>query len=158
MYCRYISGVVIFSFFLKGLIPALLKALAQVLLNYTDSRPIPAFLKALEQVLPMLGLSKVLVQAFQKRQYRLYSHFHKGCHSAFKNAGTGFESAGIGPHNPSPHSKSGGLMRREKKRRDRNFDPIPALFGAIPTLFKMLGQSPFFVVEGGGCFASNTIR
>ena len=39
----------------------------------------------------------------------------------------------------SPHSKSGSLKRREQKRRDRNFDPIPALFGAIPTLFKTLG-------------------
>ena len=70
-------------------IPALLKALAQVLLNYTDSRPIPAFLKALEQVLPLSALSKALVQAFQKRWYRLSSHFHKGCPSAFKNAGIG---------------------------------------------------------------------
>ena len=39
----------------------------------------------------------------------------------------------------SPHSKANGLKCREKKCRDRNFDPIPALFGAIPALFKTLG-------------------
>ena len=98
-----------FFFKKKGPIPTLLKALAQVLLNftdsrpipalsqvllnYTDSRPIPAFLKVLEQVLPMPALSKALVQAFQKRWYRLYSHFYKGYPSAFKNTRTGFESA-----------------------------------------------------------------
>ena len=49
------------------------------------------------------------------------------------------KSAGTCPHDPSPHLKSGGLKRREKKRQDRNFDPIPTLFGAIPALFKTLG-------------------
>ena len=39
----------------------------------------------------------------------------------------------------SPHSNASGLKRREKKRRNRNFDPIPALFRAIPAIFKMLG-------------------
>ena len=36
-----------FFFKKKGPIPALLKALAQVLLNFTNSRPIPALSKAL---------------------------------------------------------------------------------------------------------------
>ena len=49
------------------------------------------------------------------------------------------ESAGTGPATLYPHSLRGGLKRREKKRRDRNFDPIQALSGAIPAILKMLG-------------------
>ena len=37
------------------------------------------------------------------------------------------------------HSKHVGLKCREKKRRDRNFEPIPALSGAIPAVLKTLG-------------------
>ena len=66
--------------------------------------------------------------------------------SAFKSAGIGcmpfpafLKSAGIGLATLYPHSLPGGLKRREKKRRDRNFDPIPALFGAIPAVLKTLG-------------------
>ena len=39
----------------------------------------------------------------------------------------------------SPHSKANGLKCREKKCRDRNFDPILALFRAIPVVLKTLG-------------------
>ena len=95
----------------------------------------PALLEALAQV--------------EKRWYRLYSHFHKGCPNTSKNAGAGSESVGTYPSafeklvqvrvTLSPHSKASGLKHREKKRRDRNFDPIPALFRAIPAVLKMLG-------------------
>ena len=61
-----------------------------------------------------------------------------------KSAGTGLETL-------YPHSLPGGLKRREKKRRDRNFDPIPALFGAVPAVLKTLGYPRFFVV---GCCES----
>ena len=78
---------------------------------------------------------------------------------AFKSTGTGSKNAGISyihifikvvptqvkmpeqglkRRDLSPHSKASGLKRREKKRRDRNFDPIPALFRAIPTVLKTL--------------------
>ena len=49
------------------------------------------------------------------------------------------KSARIGPATLYPHSLRGGLKRREKKRPDRNFDPIPALFEAIPAILKTLG-------------------
>ena len=126
MYFRYITGAKIF-FLKKGPIPALLKALAQVV-------PIPALSKALVQVL---------------NQYDL-----KGLYQRFKSAGIGhmpfpalLKSAGTGPSTLYPHSLRGGLKRWEKKRRDRNFDPIPALFGAIPAVLKTLGQPCFFVVN-----------
>ena len=47
----------------------------------------------------------------------------------------------------SPHSKANGLKCREKKCRDRNFDPILVLFRAIPVVLKTLGQPHFFVVN-----------
>ena len=66
--------------------------------------------------------------------------------SAFKSAGIGrmpfpalLKSVGTGLATLYPHSLPGGLKRREKKRRDRNFDPIPALFGAILAVLKTLG-------------------
>ena len=66
--------------------------------------------------------------------------------SAFKSAGIGhmpfpalLKSAGTGPSTLYPHSLRGGLKRWEKKCRDRNFDPIPALSGAIPAVLKTLG-------------------
>ena len=66
--------------------------------------------------------------------------------SAFKSVGIGrmpfpalLKSVGTGLATLYPHSLPGSLKRREKKRRDRNFDPIPALFGAIPALLKTLG-------------------
>ena len=48
------------------------------------------------------------------------------------------KSVGIGLETLFRHSNRGGLKRRDKKRRDRNFDPIPALFGAIQAVFKTL--------------------
>jgi len=44
------------------------------------------------------------------------------------------KSAGTGLATLYRHSLRGGLKRREKKRRDRNFDPIPMLSGAIPAV------------------------
>ena len=49
------------------------------------------------------------------------------------------KSVGTGPHDPIPTFKKRRFEVPEKKRQDRNFDPIPVLFGAIPVLFKMLG-------------------
>ena len=50
------------------------------------------------------------------------------------------KSAGTGPHDPIPtFKKRRSEALGKKKRLDRNFDPIPVLFGAIPALLKMLG-------------------
>jgi len=49
------------------------------------------------------------------------------------------KSTGTGPATLYPHSLRGGLKRREKKCRDRNFDPIQALSGDIPAILKTLG-------------------
>ena len=49
------------------------------------------------------------------------------------------KSAGTGPRDPIPTFKSQRFEAPGKKCRDRNFDPIPALFRAIPALFKTLG-------------------
>ena len=49
------------------------------------------------------------------------------------------KSAGTSLANLYPHSLRGSLKCQEKKRWDRNFDPIPALFGAIQALLKKLG-------------------
>ena len=49
------------------------------------------------------------------------------------------KSARTGRATLSPHSKASGLKYRGKKYWDRNFDPIPALFRAIPAVLKTLG-------------------
>ena len=89
------------------------------LLNYIDLRPIPALFRA--------GIGTPYA-------------------NSFKSAGIGhmpfpvlLKSTNTGPATLYPHSLCGGLKRREKKCRDKNFDPIPVLSGAIPTVLKMLG-------------------
>ena len=82
------------------------------LLNSIDSRHIPALLKAL---VPIPALSKALIYGVCLSQ-------------RFSGLATLY-----------PHSLPGGLKRQGKKRRDRNFDPIPALFRAIPAVLKTLG-------------------
>ena len=71
---------------------------------------------------------------------------YKAYASAFKSVGIGrmpfpalLKSAGTGLATLYRHSLPGDLKRGEKKHRDRNFDPIPALFGVIPALLKTLG-------------------
>ena len=100
MYCRYISGVIKLKFFFKkGLIPALLKALAQVLLNYINSRPIPALLKSLAQTFLNYTDSRP-IPALLYRPFKFYSF--KTYTNAFESIGIGstyssaFKSAGIG--------------------------------------------------------------
>ena len=72
--------------------------------------------------------------------------FKKTYTSAFESAGIGrmpflalLTSAGTGPAILFPHSLPSGLKHWEKKHRDRYFDPIPALLGAIPAVLKTLG-------------------
>ena len=155
MYCRYISGAIkIFSFF-KGpqkcwyrlFIFYSFKTYTNTfenvdigLLNFIHSRYIPTLSRPFIFIhpRPILALS------------RLYSHFRKSYPSTSKNVETGskkrrdlsqcFWKALIQVRQPYSNIQTAVVWStRKKKHQDRNFDPIPTLFGAIPVVFKTLG-------------------
>ena len=89
---------------------------------------------------------------WEMRKWKIHTKFKKSTFTIkfnnipFKSAGIGhmpfpvlLKSTNTGPATLYPHSLCGSLKRREKKCRDKNFDPIPVLSGAIPAVLKMLG-------------------
>ena len=89
---------------------------------------------------------------WEMRKWKIHTKFKKSTFTIkfnkipFKSTGIWhmpfpvlLKSTDTSPATLYPRSLCGGLKRWEKKRRDRNFDPIPVLSGAIPTVLKMLG-------------------
>ena len=111
------------------------------LLNFIHSWPIPALLEVLAQV--------------EKRWYRLYSHFHKGCPDKSKNIRTGSESAGTYPSAfekhwyrsawPYPHIQKPAVWSTGKKNAEIGILTLSQHFLGLSQRFWKCWDSPIFL-------------